>query len=100
MTKEELAKILHDMYSNAGDRKQVAMIHMFGIKYGEKIQMVLGDHDKQEKNDDYKFIVSESTDVSDLFGFDQHDEFETDKVSYSVKDKFSAQAYLKITKSS
>lgn len=66
----------------------------------EKIQMVLGDHDKQQAKDVDKFIISKSTDVSDLFGFDQHDEFETDKVSYSIKDKFTAQAYLKITKSS
>ena len=36
-TIQELGSILREMYSNAEDKMQVASIHIFGIKYGEKI---------------------------------------------------------------
>jgi len=36
-TIQELGAILLEMYSNAGDKMQVASIHIFGIKYGKKI---------------------------------------------------------------
>lgn len=34
---KELGAILYQMYSNAPTGEQVAHIHLFGIKYGEKI---------------------------------------------------------------
>ena len=34
---QQLGDILHQMYSNAEDRMQVASIHIFGIKYGKNI---------------------------------------------------------------
>jgi len=37
MNINELAKRLHNMYTNAPDGDQVAMIHLFRIKYGEII---------------------------------------------------------------
>ena len=33
MNKEELGKILHDMYFNSPEGETVAMIHLFGIQY-------------------------------------------------------------------
>ncbi|OBZ09042.1 hypothetical protein A8L34_23130 [Bacillus sp. FJAT-27264] len=37
MTVNELGKILSDMYRNAPHRKQVAKIHLFGVKYADVI---------------------------------------------------------------
>lgn len=37
MTKNELGKTLRDMYDNAPDKDQVAMIHLFGIKFADQI---------------------------------------------------------------
>lgn len=37
MNKSELGNILKDMYNNAPDKDQVAMIHLFAIKYSEFI---------------------------------------------------------------
>ena len=34
---QQLGDILKEMYSNAGDKMQVASIHIFGIKYGKNI---------------------------------------------------------------
>ena len=38
MTKFELAEILNKMYFDSADGEAVAMIHLFGIKYAEKIK--------------------------------------------------------------
>ena len=38
MTLMELSCTLRDMYDNAPDRDQVAMIHLFGIKYANEIK--------------------------------------------------------------
>jgi len=38
MTKNELGQILKDMYNNAPKGETAAMIHLFGIKYSEKIK--------------------------------------------------------------
>ena len=37
MDKNELGKVLHDMYFNSPDGETVAMIHLFGIKYAKEI---------------------------------------------------------------
>jgi hypothetical protein len=37
MGPEEFGKILNDMYFGAPDGEAVAMIHLFGIKYGAQI---------------------------------------------------------------
>ena len=37
LTKEDLGEILGNCYKNAGDKEQVASIHVFGIKYGKII---------------------------------------------------------------
>lgn len=36
---QELGKKSHDMYFNAPKGETVAMIHLFGIKYAQEIQM-------------------------------------------------------------
>lgn len=38
LNKNDLAKKLHDMYSNAPEGYQVAHIHLFGVKYADAIQ--------------------------------------------------------------
>lgn len=38
MTVSELGKILRDMYDDAPKGDQVAMIHLFGIKYAHEIK--------------------------------------------------------------
>jgi len=38
MSKDELSQILKDMYNNAKDGEKVAMIHLFGMKYGNEIK--------------------------------------------------------------
>jgi hypothetical protein len=37
LNKQELGKILSDMYNNAPHGKQVAKIHLFGVKYADVI---------------------------------------------------------------
>ena len=37
MTAHELGSILNEMYNNAPDKDQVAMIHLFAIKYAHEI---------------------------------------------------------------
>ncbi len=37
MTQNEAIAILKNMYENAPDRDQVAMIHLFGIKYASEL---------------------------------------------------------------
>lgn len=37
MNTEEFGRILHEMYSRAADGGNVAMIHLFGIKYAAQI---------------------------------------------------------------
>lgn len=39
-TVEDLGKILADMYSNAPRKRQVTMVHLFGIEYAEAIKRV------------------------------------------------------------
>ena len=38
MTVNELGKILKDMYDDAQRGDQVAMIHLFGVKYADEIR--------------------------------------------------------------
>lgn len=40
MNKDELSQILKEMYSNAKDGEKVAMIHLFGMKYGNEIKKI------------------------------------------------------------
>lgn len=73
----------------------------------EKIQIVLGDHDKQFKQlydgkviDKTKdgFILSDSKSQELALGFtDYNDEIEDEKVVYRVNEKFTDNAYLKIS---
>lgn len=37
MTRDDLAKYLKEMYTNAKEGEQVLNIHLFGIKYGQYI---------------------------------------------------------------
>lgn len=37
MTPDDLVGVLHDMYTNAEEGRQVAMIHLFGIRYSAEL---------------------------------------------------------------
>jgi len=69
----------------------------------EKIQIVLGDHDKQlEKIDssernNYKFIQSEKLQEKDILGFN-HEDIEETQVSYKIAKAFTPEMYKKICK--
>lgn len=58
MTKQELGKILADMYDNAKTGEKVTMIHLFGIEYGELIR---------EKKYSFKDIAKEAS-ISEKYG--------------------------------
>lgn len=51
MTKQNLGRILSNMYINAKKGEKVTMIHLFGIKYGEIIR---------EEKYSFKDIVKEA----------------------------------------
>ncbi len=38
MTKQDLGSILKEIYKSASEGEKVVMIHLFGIKYSEKIK--------------------------------------------------------------
>lgn len=40
MDKNELGAILKDMYQSANDGEKVAMIHLFGMKYGDEVKKI------------------------------------------------------------
>jgi 5-methylcytosine-specific restriction protein B len=73
----------------------------------EKIQIVLGDHDKQfdqlykdkqaNKSED-RFVDSNQLTQKGILGFDDQDDDIADQaISYTIREQFRANAYLKIT---
>ncbi|PPK60560.1 hypothetical protein B0F89_11913 [Malaciobacter marinus] len=56
MSEEELVDKLKSMYDNAANRKQVASIHLFGIKYADEL-----------KNKNLKEIAKKATGKSSYF---------------------------------
>lgn len=62
----------------------------------EKIQIVLGDHEKQKPDNKDRFILSEKQKEIDVLGFN-HDDIVDETISYTISEKFTTNAYLKIT---
>ena len=60
-----------------------------------KIQIVLGDHDKQDANDEDKFITCKTQNNQEVVGF-EYNEIEEDKRKYLINETFSEEAYFKI----
>lgn len=63
----------------------------------EKIQIVLGDHPRQNADDEHKFILEELQEEESVLGFD-HDDIENEQYNYSINELFTIEAYLKLTK--
>ncbi len=69
MDKYELANILKDMYNNAKDGEKVAMIHLFGMKYGDKIKEVSSFKEIAQLaniQDSYATEISKGSKISDV----------------------------------
>lgn len=62
----------------------------------EKIQIVLGDHEKQKPDNKDCFILSEKQKEVDVLGFN-HDDIVDETISYTINKEFKPNAYLKIT---
>ena len=63
----------------------------------EKIQIVLGDHPRQDAENENKFIVEELQEEELILGFD-HDDIENEQYNYLINNTFTIEAYLKLLK--
>ncbi len=61
----------------------------------EKIQIVLGDHEGQGKEEHDKFVCSVQNSETDILGFN-YDEVDEAEYSYSINETFTDEAYLEI----
>jgi len=92
---------LNDVMKN----KIIPLLQEYFYDDWEKIQIVLGDHDKQLKKlgieidqyNDYKFITSTKLLEKDVLGFN-HEDIEEAQVGYLINDKFTSKMYKKIYK--
>jgi 5-methylcytosine-specific restriction protein B len=69
MDKYELANILKDMYNNAKDGEKVAMIHLFGMEYGDKIKEISSFKEMAQLaniQDSYATEISKGSKISDV----------------------------------
>lgn len=100
---EEAKAELDSIFKN----KIIPLLQEYFYDDWEKIQIVLGDHDKQfsqlykgkeisiEKD---RFIISESKSQDSALGFtDENDDIDDEKVAYRVNATFTDNAYLKIS---
>jgi len=82
---------LNDVFKN----NIIPLLQEYFYDDWEKIQMVLGDHPQQSKNNEDKFIVETYVEESKLFGFN-HDDIEEHRYIYKVNQEFTEGAYKKI----
>jgi len=69
MTKNKLGQILKDMYDNANDGEKVAMIHLFGMKYGNEVKKLSSFREVAQLagiQESYSTEISKGSKISDV----------------------------------
>jgi len=75
--------------------KVIPLLQEYFYDDWEKIQIVLGDHKEQGKDEYDKFVRSTQNNEKDILGFN-YDELDEEEYSYSINETFTDEAYLKI----